>query len=727
MMKKFLCILISMIFVLSCTSVAFASGNKAELYTFYGDGMLFQQNKEAILSGTAENGDIISVSLYKGNVLIATNSTKAENGEFSVSFNAPAGSYDSYSIELSCNNVKFAELKDVVFGELWLAGGQSNMQYSLSQEKTGASMFENGEKLGNWLRVLLVPPVTAYNGSTERVPAEPQNDIPGARWVNGNDGAVYEISAVAYYFAKSLHEELDMPVGVLNSSLGGSVIASWISREAIDSDPEVKNILSSAGEYYSLAGWKETERSIFYDMTSNFNLKINALGSFRPAGMIWYQGESDVIFNKTPEQYGKLFDLMQKSFSEHFGYEDSLLPIVFTQLASFKYHEENGIDLVRMNSYFTDIQKSQPDSRGLVSIYDVPLTYRPDAGPIHPDTKKDVGERMAQSAIGLVYGGNGEHTPASVKEYEIKDGKVFVTLENTGEGLVANGMLRGFAVAGADGIFVDAKAEIVNSNTVCIYSEKVVAPVSASYAYCLGNMNANLYVSDGLPVSPFAVGNQANAYFWAEKQWADCESDTVFHLLGDADSTKEYSAWESVNAQIAFSEKDAFSGANGMNISADGEFSVRPVMTAEKMLSVVRFDDVCYDYSRYGTITFRVKNNGVNDVVFDGVKVHKSGGVWYSTAGDRVVIPADGNWYTVEADIDHMYLYGVDFGLKFANDKLTGITGIEFCFSGKNADISVDDFDFSPEKGERDTSFDMTKIFNVLNIVKMFIMGLFKR
>ncbi len=726
-MKKFLCILMTAILVLSCSSVAFAGRNNAALYTFYGDGMLFQQNKEAILSGTAENGSLISVSLYKNDVLVAQNSTKAENGEFSVSFYAPKGSYDRYRIVLRCNNTEFAVLSDVVFGELWLASGQSNMQYSLAQEKTGASMFEKGEKLGDWLRVLLVPPVTQYNGSYECVPALPQNDIPEARWVDGNNGAVYEISAVAYYFAEKLHEELDMPVGVLNSSLGGSVIASWISRDAIDGNPEVKNILTSCGEYYPLESWNETERSIFYDMTSNFNLKINALGNFRPAGMIWYQGESDIILQKTPEQYGALFDLMQKSYSEHFGCEEGLLPIIFTQLASYQYHKENGIDLLEMNAFFTDIQKAQPESRGLISIYDVPLTYLPELGPIHPDTKKDVGERMALCAKGLVYGGDSEYTAASVKDYEIKDGKVYVTLENVGNGLVADGQLRGFAVAGADGIFVGAEAEKVNSNTVCIYSEKVSNPVSASYAYCLGNMNANLYASEGLPVSPFVVGKQENAHYWAEKQWADCESDTAFHLYADEASTKFYGTWEGVNAKIGFSADDAFSGAKGLNVSADGEFAVNPVMTARNGLSLVRFNDECYNYSDYGTITFRVKNNGVNNVAFDGVKVYKSESVWYSTAGASVVIPADGKWHTVEADIDHMYLYGVDFGLKFANDKLKNIYDVEFCFTGEDAEISIDDFVFAPEKSERDTGFDMTKIFNIFNIVKMFIQEIIKQ
>ena len=162
-------------------------------------------------------------------------------------------------------------------------------------------------------------------------------------------------------------------------------------------------------------------------------------------------------------------------------------------------------------------------------------------------------------------------------------------------------------------------------------------------------------------------------------------------------------------------------------MKADGEFAVSPAMTGENGLSFIRFNDESYNYSDYGIISFSVINNGENDVVFDGIKIYKSEDVWYSTADESVVIPADGQWHTVEADIDHIYLYGVDFGVKFSNDKLKNIYDIDFCFTGKDAGISVDDFVFAPEKAQRDTSFDYTKLFNILNIVKMFIQELIKK
>ncbi|MBQ7962028.1 MAG: hypothetical protein IJ289_05455, partial [Clostridia bacterium] len=283
-MKKLLSVILCVTMIFGISSVAFAA-ESLQLYTFYGDGMLFAQNKEAVISGTAAGG-IVTAELYdKNNNLIASGEASVESdGTFAVSFNAPSGSYDEYSVVVKNNGSVAETLENVVFGELWLASGQSNMQYPLLQEKNGAELYKNHEKLGTDIRVLLVPAINEYKGSTALVPCDPQTDIVGASWVTGDDEAVYSMSAVAYYFAKEMTEKLSMPVGILNVPLGGSAISSWISRAAIDSNESVKNILSSFGEYYDAESWNEAERSIFYDMTCNFNLKIAPLSHFRPSG-----------------------------------------------------------------------------------------------------------------------------------------------------------------------------------------------------------------------------------------------------------------------------------------------------------------------------------------------------------------------------------------------------------------------------------------------------------
>ena len=723
-MKKLISVVLVIVMAFSVVTVAFAAPDAA-LYNVYGDGMLFKQNEAAVIAGNATAGSRISAELYDAESRLVTKgeSVADKSGVFSVSFDAPAGGYDVYTIILKINGIEFEVLENVLFGELWLASGQSNMQYSLSQEKTGIDMYEKNEKLSKWLRVLFVPPVTEYKGSTALVPCEPQKDIPGAQWFTGEDKLIYEMSAVAYFFATELTEEIGVPVGIINAPLGGSVISSWISRDAIDGDEKVKDILQSAGEYYEKDEWVESERSIYYDMTSNYNLKIEPLRHFRLSGMIWYQGESDIILNKTPEQYADMFDLMQRSYTDLFEYKNGLLPVVYTQLVAYQYHTENGADLIDMNMGFAQMQAQRADSRAVVSVYDVALSYNNVMGAIHPECKMQIGERMADSALGLVYGRYDTYTTATVRDYKINDGRIYVELNNAGDGLVCNGAeLKGFAIAGADGIYVQADAEIVNENTVVIYNEKIEAPVSATYAYALGNIQANLYAGrDGkavLPVSPFVVGKIEDSLYWYEKQWADCDAEKVWHLKDDV-YTAEYSSWESKNATLEFVRDSESDGGCYLNITGtDGAFTVSPVLGARKGLANIKFNDEGYDYSSYGKITFKVRNNGNFDVTFDSLRIYVDTVGWYSPASSGIVIPADGEWYEIEVDINSLNLYGVDIGFMSSNDVLDDIEDIKFEFSGKNADISFDAVRFVPED-EADSKAAVTNIFNIANIFKL--------
>lgn len=724
-MKKFLSVILCVAMVCGISTVAFAKTDAA-LYTFYGDSMLFAQNKEAVVSGTASGGSVTAELYDENNNLIASGESQVESdGTFAVAFDAPSGSFNEYEIVVKNNGFVFETLEDVVFGELWIASGQSNMQYPLAQEKNGVKMYENREKLGDDIRVLLVPAVNEYKGSTALVPFAPQSDIVGASWVTGENARIYEMSAVAYYFAKEMTADLDMPVGILNVPLGGSAIASWISREAIDGNENVKNMLKSFGEYYDADTWNEAERSIYYDMTCNFNLKIAPLSHFRPSGMIWYQGETDIILGKSPEQYEMMFDLMQKSYSEYFSC-DGLLPVVWTQLAAYQYHKSNGTDLSDMNIGFAEMQKKEADSRAVVSIYDVPLTYVSEMGAIHPDTKQPIGERMAFCANGLVYGGGYDYTSATVKNYEVKDGKVTVTLCNTGDGLVADGLIRGFAIAGKDNIYVQADAVIMGKDTIEVFSSEVAEPVSVTYAYALGNQTANLYASlDGektLPVSPFTVNMTDNSKSWYEKQWPDCETDTVFHIKDDI-YTAEYNAWSGNNAEITIDADSAFSGEKGLKITAKEEnFYISPMTSVKKGLTAIRFLSEELNYGNYGKISFRVRNDSTNEVVFEKLKLYNGTVAWYSSQDENIVIPADGKWHEIEIDIETLYLYGVDFGVSFKNDAINNLSGLEFCFKGRNAQLSFDNIDFAPESGEEKTSaVDFTKFAEIVKVVKIFI------
>lgn len=692
---------------------AYAQTENAELSGIYGDGMLFRQKDEVNISGTASRGAVISAELKNtlGETVRTAEAVTGADGNFTVTFIAPAGGFEEYTLLVKENGKTFRTLNNVIFGELWLAGGQSNMQYPLAQAKTAAEDFAKGAKQSKWIRALLVPAYPEYKGSDALVPSEPQADIKNAVWVSGEDSAIYSMSAVGFFFAEELVEKLGMPVGILNANLGGSTIRSWLSREAIDSDKEVKAYLQSRGEYFEKSEWKEDTQSVYYDMTANFNGKISPLLDLRPSGIIWYQGESDLILRNT--QYDKQFDLLQRSYTEYFSYKDGLLPVVFTKIAAYNY-DANGEILADWNILYDRIQASEPSSRAVVSIYDIPVTYLPEVGVIHPESKEEVADRMAFAAMGMVYGADTDYTAPTVRDYEINGNEIFVHFRNVGDGLVCAGkILKGFALAGADRIFVSADAEITAPDTVKISAEGVSQPVAFSYAYCVDNGICNLYASENaaitLPAAEYISEKTEDSHYSLISPWTYCDSDTVWYTEDDKLSAY-YPLFTADNAKTAFTDGD------GMKISSQSRrFSVSPTLTYKDGLSEKSFSSAETDYSDFGALSFYVRNDGEYDVTFEGLRLYESAAIWYSpevegTLDTEYVIPADGEYHKITLRLDRVYHLGNECSLSYDNEKLGNIKKLEFRFTceERNAELSFDGVCFTPSAEDLGTRYDVS-------------------
>lgn len=728
--KKLLSIILAITFVFTFGSLSFADESSAKLLNIYSDGMLFLQNSEAVLSGTGIPSSIVSLSLIdeKNNTIQESQTVISDDGAFTVSFPTPSGSFNEYKIILKENGTEFAVLNNVVFGELWLASGQSNMQYPLSQSKTGQEMFKSNERLNKWLRVLLVPAYPEYNNSTSLVPAHPQNDLSDAVWVNGENSAIYSMSAVAYFFADELMKTLDMPIGILNSSLGGSSIRSWLGRETIDNNPDFKNYLISRGEYFSLSDWNEAQQSIYYDMTANFNQKIYPLKNFRISGMIWYQGETDLMTGNT--EYSEALNLLQNSYTELFNYENGTLPLIFTQLASFNYSDDGKL-LNNWNYEFTKMQKAEASSRALITIYDIPLTYLPETGLIHPERKEEVGQRMAFCADGLLYNKNDTYTASTVKSAEIKDNEIYITFNDVGNGLTINGTkAKGFAICGENGVYVNAQAEIVSADTIKVYSESVSFPKSVTYAYGVANQTSNLYATANgelsLPVAPFITDTNYSEKLWYSKSWCECDDEFTWHTEDDSISGY-YNTWESKNSSIAFKSSDSVDNTNGINVSSEkNSFYISPVTTYKDNLSETVFTDCKTDFSEYGSISFYARNNGDKEIYFDGMRFYKNPLMWYApeipgTLDTGITIPADGKWHYISLNLNKVYHLGNECSLSYSNEKLEDIKSIRLYFSSScNAanDLSIDNFSFSPETDSNNIPYEVN-IKNADNLIEL--------
>ncbi|MBE6811470.1 MAG: hypothetical protein E7523_01155 [Ruminococcaceae bacterium] len=741
-MKKMLSILMTVAFLLGSAAFAVADEAQAKLYSYYGNNMLFKQLDEAVLAGTGTPGANIALTLKNatGTSIQTANAVVAPDGTFKVSFPAPAGGYDEYSITLTVNNKQFAVLTGVVFGELWLAGGQSNMQMPLGQSETGISMQQNGIVGSDALRFLAVPAQGGYDGNIEHYPAKPITDYGVAvNWYKGTDENVYGLSAVGYFFAEEMIEKLDMPVGILNANLGGTSILTWLSREAIENDVGVLNDCKADGRYIALADWKEDKINFSSDMTCNFNDKIAPLKNFRLSGMIWYQGETDLFWENG--QYTRAFNLLQKSYTEYFNYKDGLLPIVYTQLASYSYGDANALQ--SKNAEFADMQSLQPDSRAMTSIYDIPLSYDVVTHAIHPICKQEVGEKMAYAALGLVYDRHDSYSAPYKSKIVYKDNSIYVTLNNIGDGLMVDGdTLYGFAICGDDGIYVAADAQLVSNDTVRIYCDGIENPASATYAFAQYNGKANLFASRNgeklLAVSPFITNRFRTAHTWQNEAWTNCDYDSYWHCHSN-EYSGFYNTWNVSNATLRFAESSAYSGEKGLLVCADGNsdtFSISPNFTYNENGKTAYFQDADLNWSNYGTLSFKVRVESSEAVRFDELRIEtgNSNCDWYTAKiMDDATIPADGEWHTVTLDLNTLYPQGNKATSTYSHNVLNDVKNVTFTFAdlgAAGADISVDDFRFTADSEEREdvnVQLNLGNESSLIAKIKAFFLMIFSR
>lgn len=741
-MRNMITVILTLALLAGCCFPATAADtSQAKLYSYYGNNMLFKQMDEAVFAGTATAGSGISCTVFdadKQQIAFSETLTNRD-GTFAVSFMAPKGSFEEYTVTLKENGVTFAQLSGIVFGELWLAGGQSNMQMPLAQSKTGMEMFANGQRGSDALRVLYVPYNGTYKGDASKAPVHPLTDYESASgWYKGSDAKVYDMSAVGYYFAEELIRQLNMPVGILNANLGGTSILTWLSRETIENNSTIMNDCQSDGRYIAADKWKEGNINFGMDMTCNFNTKIAPLKNFRLSGMIWYQGESDLFWQYG--RYSRAFDALQSSYTEYFKYKNGLLPIVFTQLAS--YHYGDLIALQNKNVEFAEIQQQQPDSRAMTSIYDVPLDYTSSTHAIHPLCKKEVGEKMTYAALGLVYDRYDTFTAATVKNIITEDDCIYVSFRDTADGLMADGnQLRGFSICGSDGIYVSADAEIVSPDTVRVFNKNVKSPVSVAYAYSQSNHHANLFASlDGkksLAVSPFVTDLSVGKHYWHNDAWTSCDYSSFWHCHSN-EFSGFYNTWKANGATISFKDSTIGNG-NALYVSANGnseQFSVLPNFTYSENGKEVCFSDIDTNWSDYGCLSITFKTNSNKAIRFDGLKIKINNGLWVmpailgSDATGCELRPED-NAVQVTLDLNRLYPYGNIAMTAYSANLLNSVQYAEFLFTDlfeRGADLCIDDLQFVSDATERENiseKQDLSKAENFFEKIRAFFLAFF--
>ena len=326
-----------------------------------------------------------------------------------------------------------------------------------------------------------------------------------ARWTPCSPTTVTSFSGVAFFFARKLHTELDVPVGIIDSSRGGTPIEPFIPRQAFAAHPTLRRELE-LGNRNDLAGiWKlpggVRARDANWLPGRLFNSRIAPIQRFRLRGAIWYQGESNCGVAEDPRDYQHKMRALITGWRH--ALQNPQLPVYFVQLP--------GSGAGAGWPYLREQQRLAADlpNTGMVVTVDI------DGAGIHPPNKIDVGQRLARWALANNYHKHVASSGPMFERQEIQDGGIVVHFKYADRGLMVatkeglaepraaiNAELNNFEVADSTGAWWPAQATI-EGKTVILSSDKVPQPIAARYAYGVTPKNCNLYNRDGLPASPF--------------------------------------------------------------------------------------------------------------------------------------------------------------------------------------------------------------------------------
>ncbi|MEI7662346.1 MAG: sialate O-acetylesterase [Bacteroidota bacterium] len=376
-----------------------------------------------------------------------------------------------YSITIRGTNT--IVLSDLLFGEVWLCSGQSNMEFTIKM--LGGWKFYRAEKRDikkhDYSQIRFCQVEHAQSG----VPL----DSCRSRWTKGSLASVAEFSATAWFFGECLYDWLQVPIGLISSNIGGTPAEAWTDSLAMASDPGLHYYLNSPNGQHRDAG----RASVLY------NAMIHPLTNYVIKGVIWYQGETNIL---DADLYGKLFPAMIQSWRRAWNTGD--FPFYFVQIAPFDYKEQ-----FPAAAYLREAQMkalSLPNT-GMAVTMDIGNTLN-----IHPKNKREVGQRLAFWALSKTYGKASLAYSGPVFNHCSREGNGFRIFFDFAESLeTKGGKPVCFTLAGNDGKFRPAGA-VIEGKTVVVSSESVPDPVYIRYAFS-DTDSVNLFNQAGLPAVPF--------------------------------------------------------------------------------------------------------------------------------------------------------------------------------------------------------------------------------
>jgi sialate O-acetylesterase len=458
-----------------CAFSAVPTAKKAlNVSNLFSNQMVMQQKKKTAFWGDAAPGTKLLITATWGRQVSAT---ADEKGKWAAKLSTP-GAGGPYVISIQTADTTIS-IKDVLIGEVWLASGQSNMDISVSGWPPGDTIANSKQEIANAnypeIRFFKVP---------FGILARP-SDCTEGKWIASSPQTTGNFSATAYFYARQLYQKLHVPIGIIQSSIGGTPAEAWTSKAGLEKLGDFNEVINN------LDTLQRAKKLNSNTPTVLFNAMVNPLIPYTIKGIIWYQGESNV---GRAEQYKKLFPLMIEDWRNRWGEK---LPFYYVQIAPYLYpaadQKEQSQKLRDAQRYALKLPKT-----GMVTTLDI--GYLKTA---HPPYKQEVGKRLAAFALKNEYGETALVASGPLyKKTTAKGNEIIVDFESIGSGLLASDKgLFNFEIAGADKVYLKANAKI-KDNKVVVSNDAVPNPVYVRYAWSDGS-SASLFNKEGLPAATF--------------------------------------------------------------------------------------------------------------------------------------------------------------------------------------------------------------------------------
>jgi sialate O-acetylesterase len=487
----------------------------------FSDDMIFQRNEPVRIWGTADPQEAVTVQFAGQEKCSVTD----DSGRWMVTLDPMPASSEPRKIEFSSSlDSRPLTLSNILVGEVWLAGGQSNM----------ARPMDTFTKTTQ-------PDIDSANDPLLRMVTIPQEAYVGAKkgekpvWQQTTRQTVEGFSATAYYFARDLRKTLKVPVGIIVCAVGGSPAEAWMSRGTLSSDPLMSRVLENYEKLYRLnfptdeayekyvhegfpqmlreykqkkkkgitpnpkPSWEMGPRH-FQRPCGLYEVMLTQTVPYSIRGVIWYQGENNAN-SGAAWHYRQVFSTLIQEWRSEFRNPD--LPFLFVQLPTFGTPQDNSAGWSELRESQRLVEQDVPNT-GMAVLVD-----GGEQKDIHPHSKDKAGHRLALLAREMVYGEKDLvcRGPRLLGKKQT-DGKLMLTFSDTGSGLVLKPEAgSAFEVCGSDGNFVPAQAELKGNDAVMVSSAEVSDPQDVRYGWRKWFV-PTLYNQDGLPASPFRTDDQ---------------------------------------------------------------------------------------------------------------------------------------------------------------------------------------------------------------------------